>query len=53
VRTFQCDLRATAGTDKADVAGLRAAKQRPGRKDLKTAEIYVRNHLGNRITATK
>lgn len=54
IRTFQFrDLRAKAGTDKADATDLRSAQQQLGHKNLKTTEIYVRRRLGEKVTPTK
>ena len=54
VRKFQFrDLRAKAGTDKADATDIRSAQQQLGHKSLKTTEIYVRSRVGEKVTPTK
>lgn len=54
VRNFQFrDLRAKAGTDKADATDMRSAQQQLGHKNLKTTEIYVRSRVGEKVTPTK
>lgn len=54
VRGFQFrDLRAKAGTDKADSTDLREAQQQLGHKSLKTTEIYLRARVGDKVTPTK
>ena len=48
------DLRAKAGTDKADSAGdIRQAQQQLGHKSVTTTEIYVRKRRGAVTTPTK
>jgi integrase len=47
------DLRAKAGTDKADSTDLREAQQQLGHKSVKTTEIYLRAGAGDRVTPTK
>ena len=54
VRGFQFrDLRAKAGTDKADSTDLRKAQQQLGHKSVKTTEIYLRARAGDKVTPTK
>ena len=54
VRAFQFrDLRAKAGTDKADATDLRGAQQQLGHKSVKTTEIYLRARAGEKVTPTK
>jgi integrase len=54
VRAFQFrDLRAKAGTDKADATDIRSAQQQLGHKNLKTTEIYIRSRVGEKVTPTK
>ena len=54
VRGFQFrDLRAKAGTDKADSTDLREAQQQLGHKSVKTTEIYLRARAGDKVTPTK
>ena len=54
VRMFQFrDLRAKAGTDKADATDMRSAQLQLGHKSLKTTEIYVRRRVGEKVTPTK
>ena len=47
------DLRAKAGTDKADATDMREAQQQLGHNSLKTTEIYVRARAGAKVTPTK
>ncbi|WP_440984960.1 tyrosine-type recombinase/integrase [Xanthomonas sontii] len=48
------DLRAKAGTDKADVAGdIRQAQAQLGHKSVTTTEIYVRKRKGAKTTPTR
>ena len=47
------DLRAKAGTDKADATDLREAQQQLGHKSVKTTEIYLRARAGEKVTPTK
>jgi integrase len=53
--TFQFrDLRAKAGTDKADSAGdIRVAQKQLGHRSVTTTEIYVRNRKGAKSDPTK
>jgi integrase len=54
IRGFQFrDLRAKAGTDKADSTDLREAQQQLGHKSVKTTEIYLRARAGDKVTPTK
>ena len=54
IRAFQFrDLRAKAGTDKADATDLREAQQQLGHKSVKTTEIYLRTRAGEKVTPTK
>jgi integrase len=54
VKCFQFrDLRAKAGTDKADATDMREAQQQPGHKSVKTTEIYLRARAGEKVTPTK
>ena len=47
VRGFQFrDLRAKAGTDKADSTDLRGAQQQLGHRSVKTTEVYLRARGG-------
>lgn len=51
IKAFQFrDLRAKAGTDKADADGLRAAQRQLGHKSIVMTEHYVR--LGRKVTPT-
>lgn len=51
IKAFQFrDLRAKAGTDKADADGLQAAQRQLGHKSIRMTEHYVR--LGDRVTPT-
>jgi len=53
-QTFQLrDLRAKAGTDKADAEGERAAQQQLGHTTLGMTMHYVRRRLGSKVTPTK
>ena len=48
------DLRAKAGTDKAESTGdIRAAQLQLGHKSLKMTEHYVRERKGDRVEPTK
>ena len=47
------DLRAKAGTDKADATDMREAQQQLGHKSVKTTEIYLRARAGEKVTPTK
>jgi len=53
--TFQFrDLRAKAGTDKADSAGdIRQAQRQLGHKSITMTEHYVRNRRGDKVEPTK
>jgi integrase len=54
VKRFQFrDLRAKAGTDKADSTDMREAQQQLGHKSVKTTEIYLRARVGEKVTPTK
>ena len=54
VKRFQFrDLRAKAGTDKADATDMREAQQQLGHKSVKTTEIYLRSRAGEKVTPTK
>ena len=47
------DLRAKAGTDKADESGMRAAQLQLGHKNMAMTEHYIRARLGERVKPTK
>jgi len=48
------DLRAKAGTDKADAAGdIRQAQRQLGHKSITTTEHYVRNRRGDKVEPTR
>lgn len=47
------DLRAKAGTDTADSAGLQQAQRQLGHKSVTMTERYVRGRLGDRVKPTK
>lgn len=47
------DLRAKAGTDKAELEGLEAAQQQLGHKSIKMTEHYVRARKGQFVKPTK
>jgi integrase len=54
VKSFQFrDLRAKAGTDKADATDMREAQQQLGHRSVKTTEIYLRARAGDKVTPTK
>ncbi|WP_238985018.1 tyrosine-type recombinase/integrase [Candidatus Glomeribacter gigasporarum] len=54
ISTFQFrDLRAKAGTDKEEQAGMAAAKDQLGHVDEKMTYRYVRHRKGKRVTPTK
>lgn len=53
-QTFQLrDLRAKAGTDKADAADVRAAQQQLGHTTIGMTMHYVRRRRGDKVTPTK
>lgn len=48
------DLRAKAGTDKAESSGdIRMAQKQLGHKHITTTEVYVRDRKGSKVTPTK
>ena len=48
------DLRAKAGTDKADDAGdIRAAQKQLGHTNIATTERYMRNRRGAKVEPTR
>lgn len=48
------DLRAKAGTDKAESSGdIRQAQKQLGHKNVTTTEHYVRGRKGDKVTPTK
>ena len=54
VKCFQFrDLRAKAGTDKADATDMREAQQQLAHKSVKTTELYLRSRAGEKVTPTK
>ncbi len=54
IKAFQFrDLRAKAGTDKADAEGMREAQMQLGHGSMKMTEHYVRGRLGDKVTPTK
>ena len=54
IKAFQFrDLRAKAGTDKADSDGMREAQMQLGHESMKMTEHYVRGRLGQKVTPTK
>ena len=54
IKSFQFrDLRAKAGTDKADATDMREAQHQLGHKSVKTTEIYLRARAGEKVTPTK
>lgn len=54
IRAFQFrDLRAKAGTDKADSGGMREAQMQLGHNSMAMTEIYVRNRRGEKVSPTK
>jgi len=54
IEAFQFrDLRAKAGTDKADTHGMRAAQEQLGHKSASMTEHYVRGRLGKKVTPTR
>lgn len=53
-RRFQFrDLRAKAGTDKADATDIRQAQHQLGHDSVKMTESYVRSRAGAKVTPTK
>lgn len=54
IEAFQFrDLRAKAGTDKADSHGMRAAQDQLGHESMTMTEHYVRGRLGQKVTPTR
>jgi integrase len=54
IKAFQFrDLRAKAGTDKADESGIRAAQMQLGHTNITMTEHYIRARLGERVKPTK
>jgi len=54
IKSFQFrDLRAKAGTDKADATDMREAQHQLGHRSVKTTEIYLRARAGDKVTPTK
>lgn len=54
IQAFQFrDLRAKAGTDKADSEGMREAQMQLGHNSMKMTEHYVRARRGEKVTPTK
>lgn len=54
IEAFQFrDLRAKAGTDKADSHGMRAAQDQLGHKSMTMTEHYVRGRLGQKVSPTR
>jgi integrase len=47
------DLRAKAGTDKANAKNLRDAQKQLGHQTIQMTEHYVRNRLGEKVEPTK
>lgn len=47
------DLRAKAGTDKANTKDLREAQKQLGHETIKMTERYVRNRVGEKVDPTK
>lgn len=47
------DLRAKAGTDKAEAEGVHQAQKQLGHKSVTTTEIYVRNRRGAKVGPTR
>lgn len=54
IEAFQFrDLRAKAGTDKAESHGMRAAQDQLGHESMAMTEHYVRGRLGQKVTPTR
>jgi integrase len=54
IEAFQFrDLRAKAGTDKADTGDMRQAQMQLGHSDMKMTEHYVRSRRGDIVSPTK
>jgi integrase len=54
IQAFQFrDLRAKAGTDKADSEGMREAQMQLGHCSMKMTEHYVRGRRGEKVSPTK
>lgn len=47
------DLRAKAGTDKDDTAGMGAARDQLGHTTERTTRLYVRHRLGKKVSPTR
>jgi integrase len=47
------DLRAKAGTDKADTSGMRAAQMQLGHESMAMTEHYVRKRKGQKVSPTR
>ena len=54
IKEFQFrDLRAKAGTDKADSGGMREAQMQLGHESMSMTEHYVRSRKGQKVSPTK
>ncbi len=54
IMSFQFrDLRAKAGTDKADATGMREAQMQLGHENMRMTEHYVRSRKGEKVTPTR
>ncbi|MDD5056596.1 MAG: tyrosine-type recombinase/integrase [Sideroxydans sp.] len=54
IKAFQFrDLRAKAGTDKADTDGMRAAQEQLGHENMAMTEHYVRSRKGQKVSPTR
>lgn len=54
IEAFQFrDLRAKAGTDKADTGGMREAQMQLGHESMAMTEHYVRGRLGQKVSPTR
>lgn len=54
IREFQFrDLRAKAGTDKAEATDIRKAQKQLGHASITTTELYLRNRRGDKVEPTK
>lgn len=54
IEAFQFrDLRAKAGTDKAESGGMREAQMQLGHENMSMTEHYIRQRRGQKVTPTR